>query len=44
MGKTIAIVALAAALIRMADTYLYYGKYTEPVVLMVREILRSFGL
>jgi hypothetical protein len=44
MGKIVMIAALAAALIRMGDAYLYSGKYTDAVVLMAREMLRSFGL
>jgi hypothetical protein len=44
MGRIIIIAALTVALIRMGDAYLYSGKYTDAAILMVREILRSFGL
>ena len=43
MGKIVMVVALSAALLRMADNYFYYGKYTDAVMRMAREILRSFG-
>jgi hypothetical protein len=43
MGKIVMIAALAAAMIRMADSYLYYGRYTDAAIYMAREILRSFG-
>jgi hypothetical protein len=44
MGKIVMIAALTAALIRMVDSHLYYGKYTDAAMFMAREILRSFGM
>lgn len=44
MGKLVMIAALTAALLRMADNYLYYGRYTDTAVSMAREIMRSFGV
>jgi hypothetical protein len=43
MGKIVMIATLTAVLIRMADSYLYYGKYTNAAMFMAREVLRSFG-
>lgn len=44
MGKIGMVAALSAVLIRTADNYFYYGKYTDVVMFMVRDILRSFGI
>ena len=44
MGKIMMITALSAALIRIADEHLYYGKYTDAFLCMAREVLRSYGL
>ena len=44
MGIIVMIAALSAALICMADNYLYYGRHTDAAMLMAREMLRSFGL
>lgn len=44
MGKIVMIAALTAALVRMADNYLYYGRYTDAAMFIGREILRSWGV
>ena len=41
MGKIVMITALSAVLIRVVDNHFYYGKYTDAVMRMVREMLRS---
>jgi len=43
MGKVVMIAALSAALIRTLDNYLYYGRYTDALMFMARDILRWFG-
>jgi hypothetical protein len=44
MGKTVMIVAVSATLIRVADNYFYFGKYTDALVFMMRDMLRWFGV
>jgi hypothetical protein len=43
MGKVAIAVVLALALIRAGDNYLFYGKYTDTALFVVRQILQSFG-
>ena len=44
MGKIVMGVVASAVLIRLADNYLYYGKYTDAFIFMVHDILRWFGI
>jgi hypothetical protein len=44
MGKIAMIAALSAVLIRMADNYFYYGRYTDAAMFLAHDMLRSFGL
>ena len=44
MGKIALSAALAALLLRMADNYLFFGKYTDAALFVTGQILRSFGL
>ena len=44
MGKMAVAVLLALALIRAGDNYLFYGKHTDIALLVVRQILQSFGV
>ena len=43
MGKIVMVTALSAALLRMADDQLFYGKYSDAAMFMARDILRWFG-
>jgi hypothetical protein len=44
MGKIMMAAALSAVLIRMVDNQLYYGRYTDAAIAMVRDILHSLGI
>jgi hypothetical protein len=44
MAKLVLSAALTAALLRTCDDYVFYGRYTDAATLMVRDMLRWFGL
>ena len=44
MGKIVMIAALTAVLVRVTDNYFYYGRYTDAVMSMAHDVLRSLGI